>query len=41
MLLASFWTANWLLKSLFFGAQHSLQMTAVAVRMMMMKKPRQ
>lgn len=41
MLLASFWTASWLLKSLFFGAQQSLQTTAVAVRMTMMKKPRQ
>lgn len=41
MLLASFWTANWLLKSLFFGAQQSRQITAVAVRMKMMKNPRQ
>lgn len=41
MLLANFWTASCPLKSLFFGEQQSRQMTAVAVRMMMMKNPRQ
>lgn len=41
MLLANFWTAIWLLKSLFFGAQQSRQMTAVAVRTITIKKPRQ